>query len=383
MQSGIKDAVAASTKKIVDATSAYFRMSGVPTFAHDPVPPQLIKAVLPAEHLAPGEHTAMAAHRFVDLFENSVKPMLREQVSKHLGRGSAFDTHRAMLQNKDERDAGEPNLSIVRNVTGERVDGTGVVNSLTARRPFGIETSRDDLMYDLTGHPQRQLLAQRVIPGENGQAKGAVGNEPQVLPVRHDSDPHKRDEPRRDYSPLGSDSQSENLTSGKQLKPSETEDRLNDYNNGEFAETVDQAIAASDWRERMMGRAGMKVQGKGRYIWTKYGWVDLQHVISAATATPIPEWNVGLGVLTEVAQGFWPKYWSSAYKEEDLLSNWIGAKALERQKRVGGTIGEAVAHVLSRYKPVSKKEATEYLRTRHKGRSWLLSVAKQAVEDIF
>ncbi|MCE9521205.1 MAG: hypothetical protein K8S25_02085 [Alphaproteobacteria bacterium] len=93
MRSGMKDAVAASTKKIVDATSAYFRMSGVPTFAHDPVPPQLIKAVLPAEHLAPGEHTAMAAHRFVDLFEDCVKPMLREQVMRHVGSSGATGRH--------------------------------------------------------------------------------------------------------------------------------------------------------------------------------------------------------------------------------------------------------------------------------------------------
>ncbi|MCE9521198.1 MAG: hypothetical protein K8S25_02050 [Alphaproteobacteria bacterium] len=120
MRSGLKDAVAASTKKIVDATSAYFRMSGVPTFAHDPVPPQLIKAILPAEHLAPGERTAMAAHRFVDLFEDSVKPMLREQVAKHLGRSSAFDTHTSMLQNKDERDANELNGSLLRNAMARR-----------------------------------------------------------------------------------------------------------------------------------------------------------------------------------------------------------------------------------------------------------------------
>jgi hypothetical protein len=71
-------------KGVVDATSSYFRMSGVPAFAHDPVPPQLIRDALPVEHLEPGDVMEHAVDRFVDLFDESIRPSLRNQVIKQL-----------------------------------------------------------------------------------------------------------------------------------------------------------------------------------------------------------------------------------------------------------------------------------------------------------
>ena len=117
MKSGMQDAVKRAARDVVDATSAYFRMSGVPTFAHDPVPPQLIKAALPPEHLAPGEHTSIAVDRFVDLFDDSVKPVLKEQVARHLERG---DARTSTAPNDGGRDAGAANSSVPRGALNQQ-----------------------------------------------------------------------------------------------------------------------------------------------------------------------------------------------------------------------------------------------------------------------
>lgn len=143
---------------------------------------------------------------------------------------------------------------------------------------------------------------------------------------------------------------------------------LTDYNDGRVAEVVDDAIASSTWLERSTGRAGEKVRGKGRYIWTRYGWVDLQHVIGAATVTDSATINLVLGLAKEGEQ--WLGGMKSAFKTEDFLSNWIGAQALLHQQRLGGTIGQAVAHVLAQYRPLTRKEAEDFLRTGGQREDW-------------
>lgn len=95
MHSGMLDEMKRAAKSVVDATSAYYRISGVPVFAHEPVPWQLIKEVLPVEQLTPGEHTKQAVGRFVDLFHDSVKPMLMDQLMRQLnGGGQQFGPDR-------------------------------------------------------------------------------------------------------------------------------------------------------------------------------------------------------------------------------------------------------------------------------------------------
>jgi murein DD-endopeptidase MepM/ murein hydrolase activator NlpD len=76
---------------VVDATAAYYKMSGVPLFAHDPVPPQLLAEMLPPERLSEGATAARAAANFVELFDDSVKPMLKMQVGKLLKAVNATD----------------------------------------------------------------------------------------------------------------------------------------------------------------------------------------------------------------------------------------------------------------------------------------------------
>lgn len=93
MRSGVVDEMKRAARDVVDATSAYYRISGVPTFAHDPVPWQLIEHALPIEELAPGEHTERAVGRFIDVFDDAVKPMLRGQMMRHLERGKAVDQY--------------------------------------------------------------------------------------------------------------------------------------------------------------------------------------------------------------------------------------------------------------------------------------------------
>ncbi|GEM_PF-5770150 len=143
---------------------------------------------------------------------------------------------------------------------------------------------------------------------------------------------------------------------------------LADYNDGRIAETVDEAIASSTWLERRTGHGGDKVRDNGRYIWTRYGWVDLQHVIGAATATPFADLNLLLGLLKEGEQ--WLGGMDSAGKREDYLSNWIGAQALVRQRLFGGTIGQAVAYVLAQYRPLTRKQAAEFLRNGGQREDW-------------
>ena len=118
MHSGVVDEMKRSAKDVVDATSAYFRMSGVPTFAHDPVPPQLIKHALPVELLDPGEHTKQAVGHFVDVFEDSVKPMLREQVMRHL-EGGAKGARRAEMSPGEAPGQVERSPALVRSLFSE------------------------------------------------------------------------------------------------------------------------------------------------------------------------------------------------------------------------------------------------------------------------
>lgn len=176
--------------------------------------------------------------------------------------------------------------------------------------------------------------------------------------------------PRSDWSPFGSDSESEDLTSGKRVRQTEDQERFDDYSTGNVATVVNDAVSRTSPTETLFGRAGMQVKGQGRYIWTRFGWVDLQHVVSAATATNDAALNLLLGLVTEGAQSLWPKYWPSAWKKEDLLSNWIGAQALARQRLVGGTIGDAVAFVLARYRPLTKQEAQEFLASGGTAEQW-------------
>lgn len=83
-ESGRREDLRRAAREVVDATSAYYRVSGVPLHAHDPIPAQLIERLLPIKQLVPGEQTRQAVGRFVDLFDDSVKRLLHSQVMRHL-----------------------------------------------------------------------------------------------------------------------------------------------------------------------------------------------------------------------------------------------------------------------------------------------------------
>lgn len=187
--------------------------------------------------------------------------------------------------------------------------------------------------------PQQQLM----------HRAGAPGGSEEPAPVR--------DKRQRDNAAEKARQQAEDNAS-----------HLDDYSDGRVAEAVDEAIASSTWFERLTGVAGAKIQRKGRYVWTRYGWVDLQHVISAATATNDPMLNAILGVGKEIEQGLGRN--KSAFKREDILSNDIGAAALAYQRLVGGTIGQAIAHVLARYQPMTRQQAAEFLEKGGQAEPW-------------
>ncbi|MBP6014451.1 MAG: hypothetical protein KBA31_19640 [Alphaproteobacteria bacterium] len=100
---GVEDDVKRAAKDVVDATSAYFRLGGVPVFAHNPVPPQLIQDVLPVFHLMLGEPVKRAVDRFVGVFDESVRPLLIEQVRKQLQQAARAHTQQSDDAETDER----------------------------------------------------------------------------------------------------------------------------------------------------------------------------------------------------------------------------------------------------------------------------------------
>jgi hypothetical protein len=81
--------------------------------------------------------------------------------------------------------------------------------------------------------------------------------------------------------------------------------------------------------------------------------------MSAATATNDGLLNLTLGLGKEIEQ--YVEGMKSAFKREDFLSNWIGAQALEHQRLYGGTIGQNGAYILAHYRPMTRKQAAEFL----------------------
>jgi hypothetical protein len=69
---------------VVEAMSGYNKMSGIPIFAGRVVPPQLLRKALP-----PGADTPRAAERFVQMFDEHVQPMLRQEVGRHVAANAA------------------------------------------------------------------------------------------------------------------------------------------------------------------------------------------------------------------------------------------------------------------------------------------------------
>ncbi len=120
-------------------------------------------------------------------------------------------------------------------------------------------------------------------------------------------------------------------------------------------------VAFSYW---VIGASGKGMDENQRYIYTrKAGWIDLKHVISA-TSNPtafIPVVSRFGPWFIEVAQLYFAPM--SAFKEEDVVSNHIGADAaLQSLIQFGQNSSRAaiIHQVIQELEPLSREEALAF-----------------------
>jgi hypothetical protein len=312
-------------------TRAHFHTQGVPVFAHPILPRQFVRGVHELIGDLPKRDQAATLSDLVNHFRQDLRPGIAQELELHSP--AAYQRQGAAVVARELNPA-------LRSMVEPSLASFGDQRQAVAARqasPFDSHRQADDRN---DGAPMRaQPLS--FVDANPGMMWG--GSTP----------PHRPNA---------------NADEETRQRAADNASHLADYSDGRVAQTVDEAIAATTWFERRVGDGGAKVRGKGRYIWTRYGWVDLQHVISAATATPSPGVNLILGVGQEGLQ--WIQGQKSGGKREDYLSNWIGARALARQQRVGGTIGQAVAYVLAQYRPMTRKQADEFLRNGGQREDW-------------
>jgi hypothetical protein len=80
-----------AANEVVAATAAHFNMSGVPAFAHHPLPPQLVAAELEDARGVPEHDRAGLVDRLVDLFDDSTKPAVKQQIMRYLDRAQGSE----------------------------------------------------------------------------------------------------------------------------------------------------------------------------------------------------------------------------------------------------------------------------------------------------
>ncbi len=141
--------------------------------------------------------------------------------------------------------------------------------------------------------------------------------------------------------------------------------RLSSYAENENIESlVDSAVNKSSFLQKFKGQAGRNVDQLQRYLFVKdVGWVDLQHVISGATS---PGASIGLSIdLGHAFEAFQLKADSkSAFKTEDLVSNYIGSMAAHHNAFYGSSsLGTSVSHILGQFNVLTQNEAIKYIDT--------------------
>jgi hypothetical protein len=145
------------------------------------------------------------------------------------------------------------------------------------------------------------------------------------------------------------------------------EDRLLSERLGNYVEidqvasVVDTSLERAGALDTALGDAGKWAQRSGnRYIYTDYGWIDLKHLIAAAS---LP-FGAQLGDLYEIKQRLSGSY--SAGMSEDLISNAAGASALNMSFSMNGiyTIGQSSQLIVNSYRPYTEDQARALLTPR-------------------
>ena len=133
----------------------------------------------------------------------------------------------------------------------------------------------------------------------------------------------------------------------------------------EIVEVIDNAVDKSTPVERAAGQAGRKVNEDKRYVYTTAGWIDLQHVTSAATGA-----GSSIGLTNFI--GFWYELaqWvssalpsrnaNSAFRAEDFRSNELGSMA-EASRGANEKLHGLRLEVEDRYRVLSGEEALQAL----------------------
>ncbi|MEQ1863764.1 MAG: hypothetical protein ABL996_03830 [Micropepsaceae bacterium] len=275
MRSGLVDAMKHAARSVVDATSAYYRMSGVPTFAHEPVPWQLIEHALPVEHLAAGEHTVQAVGHFVDVFEGSVKPMLIDQISRQMKRGSERPMHEIDDATGTGAELFARDPSLVRSIWNERDEANHNADAQSRPGRLSDFAARDDkppdaLGYELNFNEKESGLRRRTGERQKfGEAEegtyALLGQErsaepPIVRPYRRYQTPGmgKQDEELREAERLARDADAAIRVVRKAMSAGGAFDRSGDPLMREFADAMrryfsdngDRAVAGVGLRRR-------------------------------------------------------------------------------------------------------------------------------------
>jgi hypothetical protein len=91
-EQGDESGLRAAAKSIVHATSAAFRLRGVPAYAHPVLPPQFVKAEAAAMAHLPRDHQKAIVSALLDKFDPSAKPGGTQQFVTQLAASAASPT---------------------------------------------------------------------------------------------------------------------------------------------------------------------------------------------------------------------------------------------------------------------------------------------------
>lgn len=154
-------------------------------------------------------------------------------------------------------------------------------------------------------------------------------------------------------------------SSNKRQLNQKNQERLNaQARPDEIAEIVDEAISLTTDEQFKSGKAGYNVDQSRRYVFLEgKGWVDLQHVVSAAY-NPFSEFLIGdlPGLGVEIQQAYYGS--DSAFMMEDFISNSIGARsaAISTLGLSSDSIGQITQNYIMTQSPLNHSETRKLFK---------------------
>lgn len=149
---------------------------------------------------------------------------------------------------------------------------------------------------------------------------------------------------------------------GKEMYKGGHETRIESYIEINDVAAVTRAAIENTTDDQRWVNSGRNVDQSRRYIYTEtQGWIDLQHVVSAANSN-LAAYGLATaaGVAFEVVQDY-KGYDKSAYLAEDFRSNELGQEAALLSMEYDIPLSEAIEAVIRRLSPLSKSNAKSTL----------------------